>query len=258
MKKLSITLLCCVCFALTVSAQTFKETLKEFITSQTSGVLTGDMSKLFKDFSKEESMPALAKQYAKEQMMDDMIDIMVPYFEDKVTENDLKELTSFYKKPKTQEALGRLKVLADAFSKKNAVKEFFAPFTKLALGAKPDNLKLREGISKKYFKACNKYCKDAGIMKTVEQVEKAITQVPLPSDGVAEIMLDYLHKNLPTFLANTASQCVTLEDFDTMSEVFKTKAFKHFEAGKDAMMSDVMNIGIKLLEKINKWSAERK
>ncbi|MDO5446968.1 MAG: DUF2059 domain-containing protein [Prevotellaceae bacterium] len=258
MKKLSIMLLFSACFALAAPAQTFKETFKEFIKTQSDNLLPSEIPNLIKGFTGAEGKTALAGRYAKEQLLDDMADVVAPYFEDKLTEKDMKEITKFYNEPKTKEALGRMKALTDASTGKQILSEFSSPITKIVMGGKPENIKLREGVSKKYRKTCNKFCKDAGFLKAIEQVEKALDKLPFPSDGKAEAILEYINENLPTFLANTGSQFVTLDDFDTLSQVFKTSAFKHFEAGKDAMLDDILNVGSKLAKKASKWNEKQK
>ena len=249
---------CVLGFAQENSKQTFKESFRQMIEN---GIIDGSSSgsltkSLETAMASAKGIPGSTKDYVKNQMMNDVIDIMADYYEPYISTEDMSFIIEQYKKPEIKTANEHIQSLATDFNG-GLASNLSKPIMSIITGEVLEPVVLDDGISKDYFKACSEYCSKSDVLANVESALNSIKSMPIPNEmltGKLEAMQQYLNTNLPTMLANAYYGKVTKDDFKAMSKLYDTPAWQNFRKGNKAMSSDMLNILQKLTMKMAEYN----
>ncbi|MCQ2129512.1 MAG: hypothetical protein MJZ08_08815 [Bacteroidaceae bacterium] len=252
MKHLVITILMAVSASLTASAQTFKEFFDE--------VITGDISSF--NFLKPDNKllnignSEAVKAYAKEQMASDIAELIRPYYEATMSSDDMKELYEAFKQPKMKQAREHIQAsMAGNFSEELA-QELTGSAMSFVMGKTPDDIELKQGISKKYAKLCKEYCEVSG---ATNMIDAMLQSVPTGNaSGMLNNIVGYLKSNMPTILANKFYGNVSTDDLKALQKLSKTEAYKHFSEGTTKFMGNIVPFAKELQGRMKAWEEKNK
>lgn len=247
-------------FAQEDSKQTFRESFRQMMESgivaqSYTGTLTQSLESALASVK---GIPGSTQEYVKNQMMNDVIDIMADYYEPYVTTEDMNFITNQFQKPEIKTANEHIQSLATDLNSGLASK-MSKPIMNVLTGGTPEPVVLDDGISKTYFKACSEYCRKSDMLSTVESALNSIKSLPIPNEMLTnklETIQQYLNANLPTMLANAYNGKVTVEDFKAMTKLFDTSAWQNFSKGNKALTSDMLNVAQKLTTKMAEYNTQ--
>lgn len=269
MKKIIIALVMCLCVG-SVSAQnsviaigpisddTYKVALKEVFTQTSSNVNPEKMADAIKNMVGSNVPSAVIEKYIAEQLENDIIDLVTPYYEPYVTYGDLTFLTEQYAKPEIIKALGQLGSLAD-IDQNQLMQQLQQPLMTIMMGGQPENVKPNAGISKEYIDACIRYCEKAGVADAFETLKVAFDKMPDENAKTSAYKaFDYLKVNLPTVFVNVLHGHASLDDFKVMMTIYDSEAYEHVRNANKALITDVMPFTMKLIEKAKAYAESGK
>lgn len=253
MRRLFITLAICISTVLGAQAQTYKEQLKAFMTTGATIISVDDMSGNLSKLLPAGTPNTLLERYAKEQMTDDIADILLPYYEKTTSMEDLKTLKAFYDKPEIKPIEKKLSTLPQNMQQK-ATAMLEPAIRSLVTGQEAQDIKLENGISGDYASLCKDYLNKSGMSDMFDGIFGMVKQMGAAgSDPRIEKLLKFLNNNLPTIMVNALHEQISMDELKMLSTVTDTPAFQHMVEGNKAMMKDIMPISMQLKEKAESW-----
>ena len=242
------------CFpAQSINAQTFKEKFREVqkmaLASSQSNSLADYISKL----PGEDANSPLAQRYIKEQMLDDMLEIMAPYYEPYLTEEDIDFVRKEYEKPEVKTAVEHLNAIS-AGTNGGMMAMVSGPMMQLMSGKAAEPVALREGVSNEYFAACADYCRKVDAMSSINTVLDLVQNVPGDAmKAKVATLKEYLQDNIAAIFTNACYGKVTAADLAIMSALNDTPAWQHFKQGTQNLLKNTMNLGPAVKDKWEKY-----
>lgn len=253
MRRLFITLVICISAVLGAQAQTYKEQLKAFMATGGTTISIDNVSGNLVKMLPAGTSNALIDRYAKEQLMDDIADILMPYYEKTTSMEDLKTLKAFYEKPEMKVIQQKIASLAEGVTEKSMT-QMEPAIRALMSGQEATDIKLDAGISNEYANMCNDYLKKAGLTDIFDGLFSTIKQMgAASSDPRIEKLLKYIESSIPAIMVNYLHESLSMDELKILYATTDTPAFKHMAEGNKAMMKDIMPISMQLKEKAESW-----
>lgn len=242
-------------FTQSINAQTFKEKFREVQkmalgSSQYNG-LTDYITKL----PGEDANSPLAQRYIKEQLLDDILDIMVPYYEPYLTVEDIDFVRKEYEKPEVRAAVEHLNALS-AGRTDGMMAMVSGPLGQLMSGKTAEPIALKEGVSNEFFNTCSDYCRKVDVMSSLNTVLDLMQDVPGDAmKAKVATVREYLQDNIAAIFTNACHGKVTTADLAIMSALNDTPAWQHFNQGTQYLLKNTLNIGLAVKDK---WETYKK
>ena len=261
MKNVLLSLAFILGFSIATPAQTFRDKLNDFLSKPNVGGITPQqLSPIFESIKAGETenreLLELLDRYAEEQLLNDMTDVLAPYYENNMTTADLDKLTEMYSRTDVQQAIKHITTLSGSDFRAGMISDLQKPLLSVISGKNVENIPLKKSIDKKYAKLCKKYIDASGIEDILGSSKGLLSSVP--ALGNSGNLIDYLDDNMTTIITNHFYGRVSKDDLKVMTKVCKTKAYKHFNKGTEALMQDLMPVAMKMQSKVSDWVKKNK
>lgn len=203
----------------------------------------------------EDANSPLAQRYIKEQLLDDILDIMVPYYEPYLTVEDIDFVRKEYEKPEVRAAVEHLNALS-AGRTDGMMAMVSGPLGQLMSGKTAEPIALKEGVSNEFFNTCSDYCRKVDVMSSLNTVLDLMQNVPGDAmKAKVATVREYLQDNIAAIFTNACHGKVTTADLAIMSALNDTPAWQHFNQGTQYLLKNTLNIGLAVKDK---WETYKK
>lgn len=203
----------------------------------------------------EDANSPLAQRYIKEQLLDDILDIMVPYYEPYLTVEDIDFVRKEYEKPEVRAAVEHLNALS-AGRTDGMMAMVSGPLGQLMSGKTAEPIALKEGVSNEFFNTCSDYCRKVDVMSSLNTVLDLMQDVPGDAmKAKVATVREYLQDNIAAIFTNACHGKVTTADLAIMSALNDTPAWQHFNQGTQYLLKNTLNIGLAVKDK---WETYKK
>lgn len=260
MKKIILSLVIMLGMVSAVSAQTYKENFKSLLTVSSSSISTQNLASMLKPalgqltgsyFSDE-----MAERYLSTQFADDFSDVIMPYFEKSLTDQDMQDLLASYNQPNVKSVVEKMNSLSSENLSQDVMNKLQEPIMTLMFGGTADDVKLADGVSEEYATAYTQFCEHGGMFSSFEAMKSLLSQNGMGSK--LDPVISYLSKNMPRVMANMYNGKITMEDLKSIDAVYTTTAYKHFSEGMDGMMGNLTTVLQQLSQKVTDWANKNK
>lgn len=205
------------------------------------------------DIKAEEAM-AKAEKYVNEGLLDDMIDVLLPYYSE-FSEADCRELIAMMTSDKMKEPMARMNEFTQsgqAMIHQALMKSVGA----LAMGMTPESVKL-EGVSDEFMKAFERYNRAvdfegvvaSALSSAIGTVKQSLQQMGQDM-SIVDKMEQYIKDNVKAASCNAIAKVFSAADLDLFTEMYSTAAGQHCQAGNKAMAADAINFSQKISGKV--------
>lgn len=245
MKRLSLALVFFLGTFMCVQAQTYSELLSKMLT-----IYTTENSP--KTFAKKAVSQIGAGAYIYEQMSNDLIEILSPYYQNTMTLEEMKELVGYYDDPGIKQAIehfSQVNFHENADDKETSVKAIGA----MLRGEKAKGVKLKKGMSRDYAKKCMMYIESTsshlGIISTYSKTETS-------GLSIGNAIASYLKNDESVRMVNQCFEKVTNVDMENLSRIMETMAFQHMAEANREVRNNMGDITSQIKEKARAWTAK--
>ena len=254
--SLAILLAMCFGYAPAANGQTYSECLRQMYDSDIMGASAAEVISSMKGLVGSDIDSPLAQQYIKEQMLTDMVELMQPYFEANISEDELKAVFKEYEKPEVQTASKHIKESLTSVSG-DVIEELKTAAMRVIMGEKLQPMTLKEGISSDFRAACDNYFKQTDALSGVEiAVENILKSVPDEAmKAKLSVLADYVKESIPVMFTNACNGRVSMQDLSVMTALSETPAQKNYNQAIKAWLADALNFGQAMK---GKWEAYKK
>lgn len=255
-KNLMRMALLCIIFTISLSAfaadkaDVYTEGLKTLMMNGGVNILnTEQLSKL-----------SVATGGSADQFVDDMVEIISPYYRDNMSEEEFKQMLAFYQKP---EIIAITKKLADGSnaSLDQLSKDIMARVMQMMQGGEMEPIKV-EGCSEEFIKAFDRFYTLSNTDKSMESAMAFVNQMfnrmkqSIPAGQQEQFMtmmnklLSFMKENMKPLTMMVLSKSLTVDDLNTFCTVTDEPFYPAMQKVYDAVAADMPAIMQKATEKI--------
>ena len=208
----------------------------------------------------------IVSEYATTSMVDDLVDVMMPYFEKNVSEADLREMTKVYQNERyvllhkqSQQLLGNLQ---NDEEYRRFMDKFQQDMGTLVQGKPVEDLAVPASVTEAYQNTFKNYYRRSGVGDVLDNSFTAVTDmirqellsqnVP-DAEKLADDMGKYLSRNMEKLTMVIFSRVYSADDLEYMAEMADTEAGRHcMKAAKDMTANPFALIG-QMMQKMTTW-----
>lgn len=209
---------------------------------------------------------ALCQKYFSTQFMNDMVEVVSPYYEKVLSEADINSLIEQLNTPAGKLSTNHIGKATKQMSSPEAQGFMQKAMMSILQGQKAEEVK-PEACSAVYQQKFNEYYTvtntAANITSVISSLEPALMGQAQTSEQKTQMrnllnsLSSFLTTNMKTFALNTFHPEVTEADLDFYINFSKSPAGQNLIKGGSAMTKDAMNMGTKLVEKFTLWVAKQ-
>lgn len=208
----------------------------------------------------------VVSEYATTQMVEDLVDVMQPYFEKHVSDADLKEMIKTYQDERYQQLHKQAQQLLGNLQNDKEYLRFMEKFQQdmgdIVQGNAVEDLKVPASINEAYQKAFKQYYVQSGVGEILDNSFNAVTGMvrqELVNQGIpdaekrAEETGAYLIRNMEKLTMVIFSRVYSADDLNYMTQMADTEAGRHcMKAAKDMTGNPFALIG-SMMQKMSTW-----
>ena len=208
----------------------------------------------------------IVSEYATTSMVDDMVDVMLPYFENKVSEDDLKEMAKIYQDERYVQLHSQAQKLLGNLQNDEEYVRFMNKFQQdmgvLVQGNPVEDLAVPASVSDSYQKAFRHYYVQSGVRDVLDNSFSAVTDMirkelvsqSVPNaDKVADEIGRYLTRNMETLTMVIFSRVYSADDLEYMTKMADTEAERHCIEAAKAMTANPFALIGQMMQKMTTW-----
>ena len=209
---------------------------------------------------------ALTSEYMKTQYINDMIEVVMPYYAGKISSEELDFLIGQYQTEAGKKALANVAKGSAAMQSPEVQQYIQNSMMAVMQGKEGENMKA-EACSATYKQKFDQYYKISNVGGTITAVlgslETAFMTQARNEDernmlrGILETITKFLTENMQVIALNGFHPEVTEADLDFFITLTSTPAGQKMQECTNAMMADSMNVGTKLMSKFSAWAANK-
>ena len=209
---------------------------------------------------------ALTSEYMKTQYINDMIEVVMPYYAGKISSEELDFLIGQYQTEAGKKALANVAKGSAAMQSPEVQQYIQNSMMAVMQGREGDSMKA-EACSATYKQKFVQYYKISNVGGTITAVlgslETAFMAQARNDDeramlrGILDTITKFLTENMQVIALNGFHPEVTEADYDFFITLTSTPAGQKMQECTNAMMADSMNVGTKLIGKFLAWSADK-
>ena len=209
---------------------------------------------------------ALTSEYMKTQYINDMIEVVMPYYAGKISSEELDFLIGQYQTEAGKKALANVAKGSAAMQSPEVQQYIQNSMMAVMQGKEGENMKA-EACSATYKQKFDQYYKISNVGGTITAVlgslETAFMTQARNEDernmlrGILETIKKFLTYNMQVIALNGFHPEVTEADLDFFITLTSTPAGQKMQECTNAMMADSMNVGTKLMSKFSAWAANK-
>ena len=194
-----------------------------------------------------ENADELTERYLKEQMYDDVIDMILPVMKEHVTESELKELTSIMSTPEG------ISFTTNNMKWENAMESSLVEMMVKAVqtiqnGETPEPIKVASNIKKAYEK------KFRSFMEATRQIDMFKSGLGIGSQGMLpEAVTDWIMTNVPNFMINSSYGIFSVADLDFGIKLGSNDSYQKAMKAALYMTENAQSIGMTLINGYVSW-----
>jgi hypothetical protein len=209
---------------------------------------------------------ALTSEYMQAQYLNDMIEVVMPYYAGKISNEELDYLIGQYQTETGKKALANVAKGSAAMQSPEVQQYIQNSMMAVMQGREGDSMKA-EACSATYKQKFDQYYKISNVGGTITAVlgslETAFMTQARNDDeramlrGILDTITKFLTENMQVIALNGFHPEVTEADYDFFITLTSTPAGQKMQECTNAMMADSMNVGTKLIGKFLAWSADK-
>lgn len=209
---------------------------------------------------------ALTSEYMKTQYINDMIEVVMPYYAGKISSEELDFLIGQYQTEAGKKALANV-AKGSAAMQSPEVQQYIQNSMMAVMQGKEGESMKAEACSATYKQKFDQYYKLSNAGSTISSIMTSLETnfVLRIQDEEQRTMFKELINKIKNFFAENTQvivlNCfhpeVTEADLDFFNTVTTTTAGRKMQECTNAMMADSMNVGTKLMSKFSAWAANK-
>lgn len=209
---------------------------------------------------------ALTSEYMKTQYINDMIEVVMPYYAGKISSEELDFLIGQYQTEAGKKALANV-AKGSAAMQSPEVQQYIQNSMMAVMQGKEGESMKAEACSATYKQKFDQYYKISNVGGTITAVlgslDTAFMAQARNEDernllrGILETIKKFLTYNMQVIALNGFHPEVTEADLDFFITLTSTPAGQKMQECTNAMMADSMNVGTKLMSKFSAWAANK-
>lgn len=213
---------------------------------------------------------ALAEEYFSTQFISDMAVLLAPYFEPNLSIATIDEVVAKLQDPAVKRAMQSTQNAAANISE-IMTNSLQPALMAMMSGQTPEPVALDSRVPASYVKLVNEYAEAsdvASVFSGVLEPLKSIFDNPdIPAEQRETLnkmfdgLVNYLSANYTNMVANSCYGIVSEADLTEYTRLAKTPLWQTYMDGSmkavNAMMSDVMGLGMKILQGFQNWAEQK-
>lgn len=258
-----------VCYAQDGSNNDFEKNLNELLFSGALGN-SFDKSRMEDSFTKiaanvvgADNAKAKMQEYMNGPMTIDLASLVLPYYKETMSDKDVKYLLEQCNTPEGKLAAEHCAII-NSIEGQAQMQSLMMPAIMNALQGLPYEKIEAVNCPESYKSKCYEYVKVTGgsddmiesIFSAFNELEK---QIAMKGEEVEvfNVMMNNLKtlmiENLPVIYLNISYGKITEDDFDFYIDLYSSSAGQNYVKGNKAMLKNVMNISMQLLQRYSNW-----
>lgn len=195
-----------------------------------------------------------------EQFIDDVVEIIAPYYRDNMTEEEFKQMLAFYQKPEIIDIMKKVSKGANT-SQEELAQKFMPQMMQLMQGGEVEPVKV-EGCSEEYIKAFDRFYSMSNTDKAMESAMAVVQQMfegmkkNVPAEQQDAIMntlnklVSFMKENMKPITMMILSKSLTVDDINTFCTVADEPFYPAMQKVYNAVADDMPALMKKTLEKV--------
>lgn len=213
------------------------------------------MAKMYNPALSDAQAQEKIKAYMKEQVVEDLSEVMAPYFTT-MTEAEGKALIKEFSTPENQAMIKRVSV-ASLQQSNQISQQTVGAMQQIMMGQEPAPIAYEESTESyrsKFDEYCNLFDLEAQITSAMGGVSQMLEMVPAeqraPVEKALKGVTEYMSTNIRPMTFNMFRNALTEDDLQRYIDIYSTPAGKHMLEGTQNMTSDLMNVMMQFTAKM--------
>lgn len=205
------------------------------------------MAKMYNPALSDAQAQEKIKAYMKEQVVEDLSEVMAPYFTT-MTEAEGAELIKEFSTPENQAMIKRVSV-ASLQQSNQISQQTVGAMQQIMMGQEPAPIAYEESTESyrnKFDEYCNIFDLEAQITSAMGGVSQMLEMVPAeqraPVEKALKGVTEYMSTNIRPMTFNMFRNALTEDDLQRYIDIYATPAGKHMLEGTQNMTSDLMKV----------------
>lgn len=205
------------------------------------------MAKMYNPALSDAQAQEKIKAYMKEQVVEDLSEVMAPYFTT-MTEAEGAELIKEFSTPENQAMIKRVSV-ATLQQSNQISQQTVGAMQQIMMGQEPAPIAYEESTESyrsKFDEYCNLFDLEAQITSAMGGVSQMLEMVPAeqraPVEKALKGVTEYMSTNIRPMTFNMFHNALTEDDLQRYIDIYATPAGKHMLEGTQNMTSDLMKV----------------
>jgi len=213
------------------------------------------MAKMYNPALSDAQAQEKIKAYMKEQVIEDLSEVMAPYFTT-MTEAEGAELIKEFSTPENQAMIKRVSVALLQQSIQIS-QQTVGAMQQIMMGQEPAPIAYEESTESyrsKFDEYCNLFDLEAQITSAMGGVSQMLEMVPAeqraPVEKALKGVTEYMNTNIRPMTFNMFRNALTEDDLQRYIDIYATPAGKHMLEGTQNMTSDLMKVMMQFTAKM--------
>lgn len=252
-------------------ADQYRDALKKYLTS--SDVVSIEQiqqmaqSILMQQGADQNEISKLISEYVGSQMMDDMVDLFLPYFQKYVSMEDLKKLTKTQQQKRYSQLMSQttatMQDLAQNTEYQQLAEQLGEGMKAILEGKEPQLIPMVESITNSYQQIFDRYFDVSGTKKSMESVFSSFGDLIVSAlgddqqtnvDSIYSDYVTYTSESLRNMMLNIFSKVYSEKDLNYLTKKMDNTAYIHCVSATNEAGADLMLISVDFLEKMGDWT----
>lgn len=272
MKKLFLLMVMCIGICLTANADSYRETLDEFVrlgntvNSKAYEEMLAPLAEQLYPNDIAEATKAIS-EYMSSQMYDDIAGMYDSIYRKHVTEEELKELIALYSDPRYAQIQTKIvDITANIQQTKGyaACVQQIEAITMAAISGQPipEDIPIKVNVSDEYREAFNRYYKQCNLEETMatsfKSMEIMLTKI-FEQQNIANAttkvntIMDCIKQNMETVYLTVIKESLTIDDLQLLTNAASLPASQHVMKATAELSENPFQLSMKLFSNMANW-----
>lgn len=273
MKRLFLLLMVCISLCLSIHADSYRETLDEFVrlgntvNSKAYEEMLAPLAEQLYPNDIAEATKAIS-EYMSSQMYDDIAGMYDSIYRKHVTEEELRELITIYTDPRYVQIQQKVLDVAKNLEKTEEYKDFINQIQALAMSmltneSFPGDISVSANISDEYKEVFARYYKlsriNENLMASLNFLNKPLVELfeaqkIADADKKIETIMAYMERNIFNVYLSLMNQSgVAIDDLQLLSKLASLPAYQHMASAGVEIAGDPIRLSVDLFKNMATW-----
>lgn len=195
----------------------------------------------------------LAKKYYESQMMDDMVDLMLPYYSKTLSLEDLQKINTTASDPKIS-AIGK------KFQSPEVAKKIEQVMTSTIMQMAYSNGESQPVVSEEekkndFYIATSKLCEKTGMIETMSSTFSAMSAQATTAEQkqLMDKIFTNITKEMPSIIYLAYKEVAAIEEIETLNSIFDKPEYRKLKPINLEVSKNIMTVAQGIMIKANEW-----